>query len=193
MDITKIVGIAFVSIIVISMIKQHRPEFATYASVIAGCIILFLTINELTPIISMLQSLSDKMGVSSKFFAILLKITGIAYLTEFGTNICKDSGETAVASKVELAGKILIISLSIPILTTLMETLLGLIWGEVLKKFFCFVLLIILIFSFNIVFATNDFDIESFMNEVKGYSNDIFPELSNENWLNSILKRWYKA
>ena len=75
----------------------------------------------------MIQNLSDKMGVSSKFFGILLKITGIAYLTEFGANVCRDSGESAVASKVELAGKVLIISLSIPILLALSETLFELI------------------------------------------------------------------
>lgn len=127
MDIAKIIGIAFVAVIVVNLIKNYRPEFAIYASIIAGAIILFFTINELTPIVSMLQNLSDKMGVSSKFFGILLKITGIAYLTEFGANVCKDAGETAVASKVELAGKVLIISLSIPILLALMETLFELI------------------------------------------------------------------
>lgn len=127
MDIAKVIGIAMVAIIVISLIKNHRPEFAIYISIIAGAIILFLVVDEFTPIISMLQDLSEKMGVSSKFFGILLKITGIAYLTEFGANVCKDSGESAVASKVELAGKILIISLSIPILLALMETLFELI------------------------------------------------------------------
>ena len=127
MDIAKIIGIAFVAVIVVNLIKNYRPEFAIYASIIAGAIILFFTINELTPIVSMLQNLSEKMGISSKFFGILLKITGIAYLTEFGANVCKDAGETAVASKVELAGKVLIISLSIPILLTLMETLFELI------------------------------------------------------------------
>ena len=127
MDIAKVIGIAFIAVIVISLIKNYRPEFAIYASIIAGAIILFLAMNELTPIVSMLKNLSDKMGVSSKFFGILLKITGIAYLTEFGANVCKDSGESAVASKVELAGKILIISLSIPILLALMETLFELI------------------------------------------------------------------
>lgn len=127
MDITKVIGIAFVSVIVISLIKNYRPEFAIYASIIAGAIILFLVVRELTPIVSMLQNLSDKMGVSSKFFGILLKITGIAYLTEFGANVCRDSGESAVASKVELAGKVLIISLSIPILLALSETLFELI------------------------------------------------------------------
>ena len=127
MDITKIIVIALISIVLISILKQHRPEFATYASLIAGIIILFFVVSELTPIVSMLQNLSEKMGVSSKFFVILLKITGIAYLTEFGSSVCKDSGETAIASKVELAGKVLIISISIPIITTLMQTLLGLI------------------------------------------------------------------
>ena len=53
---------------------------------------------------------------------ILIKITGIAFLTEFGVSICKDSGETAIASKIDLGGKILIISMSIPIITALLET-----------------------------------------------------------------------
>lgn len=127
MEITKIIVIALISIVLIAILKQHRPEFATYTSIIAGIIILFFVISELTPIISMLQNLSEKMGVSSKFFIILLKITGIAYLTEFGSSICRDSGETAIASKVEVAGKVLIISLSIPIITTLVETLLNII------------------------------------------------------------------
>lgn len=127
MEITKIIAIAFVSITIVSILKQHRPEFATYASIIAGIIILFFVINEFSPVVTMLRNLTEKMGVSSKFFIILLKITGIAYLSEFGSSICRDSGETAIATKVELAGKILMISLSIPIISTLMETLLGLV------------------------------------------------------------------
>ena len=127
MDIVKVIGIAFVAVIVISLIKNYRSEFAIYASVIAGAIILIMVVNELIPIVNMLQNLSNKMGISSKFFGILLKITGVAYLTEFGANVCKDSGESAIACKVELAGKVLIISLSIPILLALMETLFELI------------------------------------------------------------------
>lgn len=127
MEISKVIAIALISIILIIVLKQHRPEFAIYASIVSGLLILFLVLNELSPIISMLQNLSEKMGVSSKFFIILLKITGIAYLTEFGSSVCKDSGETAIASKVELAGKVLIIGMSIPIIRTLMQTLLDLI------------------------------------------------------------------
>lgn len=127
MDIAKIVAIAFIAVIIIGIIKEQRPEFTIYTSIIAGAIILYFVFEELTPIVSVLQNLSSKMGVTSKFFGILLKITGISYLTEFGANVCKDSGETAIASKVELAGKVLIIGISIPILTTLMDTLVKLI------------------------------------------------------------------
>ena len=82
-----------------------------------------MVIFKLSAIIELVQSLSNKLGVNTQFFAILLKITGIAYLSEFAVNICKDSGETAIASKVELASKILIISMSIPILATLLDTI----------------------------------------------------------------------
>lgn len=105
MEIAKIVGIAFIAIFLIGMLKKERPEFATYISIIAGVIILSITIDKLIPIISMLQNLADKMGITNKFFVILLKITGIAYLTEFGSNICRDTGETAIASKVEISRK----------------------------------------------------------------------------------------
>lgn len=195
MDIVKVIGVAFVSIIVISMIKSQKPEFATYASLIGGAIILFMIIGELAPIIKMLQGLSDKLGVSSKFLGILLKITGIAYLTEFGSNVCKDAGEVAISSKVELAGKVLIISLSIPILLTLIETLLELVWGGRLNKnvFFFFTMFILFCFITSNTFATDETNVSGFISEVKEYSNDVFPELSDENFLNSVLKRRYDS
>ena len=72
-------------------------------------------------IISVFANLNSKTGINSEYIKILLKITGIAILTEFGVSVCKDAGETAIASKVDLASKIIIISLSIPIITALLE------------------------------------------------------------------------
>lgn len=60
--------------------------------------------------------------VNGQFLGILLKITGIAFLTEFAVSVCKDSGETAIASKVDLGGKVIIIAISIPIISSLLET-----------------------------------------------------------------------
>lgn len=122
MDIIKIIGIAFVSVIIIVILKQYRPEFAIYTSILAGVLILTLASNTLSGIIEMIKSISSKTNINSQFLMILIKITGIAILTEFAVSVCKDSGESAIASKVDIGGKIIIISMSIPIINALIET-----------------------------------------------------------------------
>ncbi len=124
MEIIKIIGIALIALIIIILLKQYKPEFVLYVSLIAGALILFLVIDELTGIIKLIQSIADKASINSQFLSILLKITGIAFLSEFAVSICKDSGEAAIASKVELGSKIIIISMSIPIISTLLEIIL---------------------------------------------------------------------
>ena len=122
MDIIKIIGIAFIAVIIIVILKQYRPEFAIYASVIAGVLILTLASGTLSGIINMINSISSKTNINSDFLVILIKITGIAILTEFAVSICKDSGESAIASKVDIGGKVIIISMSIPIINALIDT-----------------------------------------------------------------------
>ena len=123
MDIIKIIGIAFIAVIIIVILKQYRPEFAIYASILAGVLILSLASDTLSGIIDMIQSISSKTNINNDFLIILIKITGIAILTEFAVSICKDAGETAIASKVDVGVKILIISLSIPIINALIDTI----------------------------------------------------------------------
>ncbi len=122
MDIIKIIGVAFIAVIIIVILKQYRPEFAIYASIIAGVLILTLASGTLSGIIDMINSISSKTNINSEFLVILIKITGIAILTEFAVSICKDSGESAIASKVDIGGKIIIISMSIPIINALIDT-----------------------------------------------------------------------
>jgi len=124
MEIIKIIGIGFTALIIIILLKQYKPEFAVYVSLIAGAIILFLVFSKLEGIVNLLQDLANTAGINSQFLSILIKITGIAVLTEFAVSICNDSGETAIASKVDLGGKVIIISLSIPIISSLLETVL---------------------------------------------------------------------
>ena len=121
MEIIKIVGIGLISLVIIMLLKQYKPEFAIYASILAGIIILALVMDKLTGIINLINSIATKASVNTKFIALLMKITGIAFLSEFSVSICKDSGESAIASKIELGSKIVIISMSIPIITSLLE------------------------------------------------------------------------
>ena len=125
MDIIKIIGVGITALIIIIILKQYKPEFTVYVSLIAGTIILFMVMDKLSGVVSILTSLTEKTGVGSTFLKVLLKITGIAILTEFAVSICKDSGETAIASKIDLGGKIIIISISIPIITALLELIIN--------------------------------------------------------------------
>lgn len=91
---------------------------------IAGVLILFFVMDKLTEVISLIQRVSNSSQINTSFLSLLLKITGIAFLAEFAVSVCKDSGETAIASKIELGSKILIIALSIPIISNLLEIIL---------------------------------------------------------------------
>ena len=125
-EVIKIIGIGLIALILIIIIKQYRPEFAIYISLIAGVLILILALDKLTNIINLLKHICNESGVNSKFLGILLKMTGIAFLAEFAISICKDAGETALANKVELGSKAIVISMSIPIIYNLLETIMKL-------------------------------------------------------------------
>ena len=120
-DVIIIIGIGLLALIIIVILKQYKPEFAIYVSMIAGVLILVLSIQKLTGIINLLQSLANKTYINKSFLSILLKITGIAFITEFAVSICSDAGEKAIASKIEIGSKVIIIAMSIPIITSLLE------------------------------------------------------------------------
>ena len=124
MEIIKVIGIGLISLIIIVILKQYRPEFALYASLIAGVLIISLLLGQVVGIIDLLKNISNKSMIDNRFIVLLLKITGIAILTEYTVSICKDTGESAIASKVDFGGKVIIMSLSIPIISSLLESVL---------------------------------------------------------------------
>lgn len=124
MDIIKIIGVGLIALIIIIILKQYRPEFAIYVSILAGVIILVMLFSPIAGIISLINTIASKTSINTQFIKVLIKITGIAVLTEFAVSVCKDSGESAIASKIDIGGKVIIVSLSIPIIQALMETVL---------------------------------------------------------------------
>ena len=124
MEIIRIIGIGLIALIIIIVLKQYKPEFAIYISLLTGALILLLLTDQLTGIVNLIQSIAGNANINSQFLSLLIKITGIAFLSEFAVSICKDSGEGAIASKIELGSKIIIISMSIPIISSLLEIIL---------------------------------------------------------------------
>lgn len=124
MEIIKIIGVGLCALIIIIVLKQYKPEFAIYISILAGAIILAMSVANISGVINLMKDISSEANINSQFLGIILKITGIAILTEFAISICKDSGETAIANKIDIGGKVIIITISLPIISSLLETIL---------------------------------------------------------------------
>lgn len=124
MEIIRIVGIALIALIIIILLKQYKKEFAVYISLLAGVLILLLVMDKFEGIIDLIRSIANESSINTEFISLILKITGIAFLAEFAVSICNDSGETAIANKIEIGSKIIIISMSIPIFSSLLELIL---------------------------------------------------------------------
>ena len=121
MEIIKIAGIALAGVITVSIVKGFKPELSIYI-VIATVIIIFgIAVDRLIVVFQFLQTVYDQLTYGKTFFPIIMKVLAVAYLADFTAQICKDSGESAIAGKVELAGKIVIFYLAVPILLSILE------------------------------------------------------------------------
>ncbi|WP_206812750.1 stage III sporulation protein AD [Paradesulfitobacterium ferrireducens] len=126
MDIWQIVGLALIVTVIGVVLRQFRPEIALQLTILAGVTIFLLILGKIKIIIELLQNLADQASISSYYLLIVLKIVGIAYVSEFGAQICRDAGEGALASKVEIAAKVTVLILAIPIITAILESLIRL-------------------------------------------------------------------
>lgn len=127
MEIWQIVGLALIVTVISVVLKQIRPEIALQLTILAGASIFILVMSKIKVIVDLLQNLADQANISSYYLLIVLKIVGVAYLAEFGAQICRDAGEGALASKVELAAKVAVIVLAIPIIVAITESLVRLV------------------------------------------------------------------
>ncbi|APT27705.1 stage III sporulation protein AD [Bacillus cereus] len=121
----QIVGLGLVATFLAAVLNQHKSSITSLFIVFVGSVMFLLLIDQIHAILQMIERVASEAKVSNVYVETLLKIIGIAYIAEFGAQITKDAGQGAIASKIELAGKILILVMAIPILTVVIETILG--------------------------------------------------------------------
>lgn len=124
MDIAQIVAVGVIVTVIAVTLKSIAPEFALAVSIAGSVLIFFIVLPKLSVVIGMLRDMAERVDVNMAYIYIVLRIVGIAYIAEFGAQICADAGETAIASKIELGGKILIMFMSTPILMSVVELIL---------------------------------------------------------------------
>jgi stage III sporulation protein AD len=123
MDIFKIVIVGILASIIAVILKEERPEIALILSMVTGLLIFVFLINKLNSVITILKYFASRTNIDILYFSTIMKVIAIAYITEFGAQICRDSGEGTIASKIELAGKVMIMVAAIPILAALLDTI----------------------------------------------------------------------
>lgn len=126
MNIAQIVVIGLVGTILCIMIKEQRPEISLLIAVATGVLIFISVCDKLKILLLLLEETAQKAGVSEGYFAIVLKVIGISYLAQFGIQLCMDAGQSSVAGKIELAGKIMIMVISAPVLLSLLDVVMNL-------------------------------------------------------------------
>ncbi|WP_188695223.1 stage III sporulation protein AD [Pullulanibacillus camelliae] len=127
MEILQIVGIGLIATFLALILNEQKPAFAFLLIVFVGISIFLLLIGKIQQIIEMIERMAVNANLNLVYMTTILKIIGIAYIAEFGVQIARDAGQGALASKIELAGKILILVMAIPIIMAIIKTILGLI------------------------------------------------------------------
>ena len=103
--------------------KGLKGEYGVYLAAAGGCFIFFYGISQMKDILDALRKIQDTIRINRVYLTTLLKMTGITYIAEFAAGICKDAGYSAIASQIEIFGKLSILAVSMPILLALLETL----------------------------------------------------------------------
>lgn len=129
MNIIGIAGLALVTAVIAVLLRRYNQEYAVVVSITAGVVILVQILANIMPAIRQINDLLSAAQLSGEYALILFKTLGICFLAQFAADSCRDAGESALASKVEMAGKLCIVLLALPLFEKIASTALALIGG----------------------------------------------------------------
>ena len=122
MTIFKVALIGVCAVLLALGIKPFRGEYALFLSLGVGVLIFVFILGQMSAIIQAIQSIRSTISINSEYVGILVKVIGVAYICEFAASLCKDAGFSSVASQIEMAGKLTILVMSMPVFMSLLDT-----------------------------------------------------------------------
>jgi len=127
MELVKVLIIGIVIALLSVILKQVKPEYSLICVLVGSIVLLIYIVNSISNVFDFFMTVVSKTGIDDNMFKILLKIIGIGYLIEFSAGVCVDSGNSSIADKIVLAGKLLIFGVSLPLISNLFNMILDLI------------------------------------------------------------------
>ncbi len=118
MEILKIIMVALAGVTAASLVKSVRAEVSVYIALATGIILLIMIFSSLTDLFGYFEAVYSKVEYGREYFPVIIKVLVIAYLSDFTAQLCRDAGQAAIGAKVELAGKVMIFLISVPVLAS---------------------------------------------------------------------------
>lgn len=128
MNIITITGLCLIASVICKSLEKNTPEIKILLAVCTVCIVFFKIAGELTRVISAIQEIFNRSDMDKDYLTVIFKGLGICYITQFGSDCCKECGENVIASQLELAGKIAMLIISLPLFTALVAIIEGLLY-----------------------------------------------------------------
>lgn len=127
MEIVQIVIIGLCATIFILILEERHKVYGLYIGLAVGAGLLFIVIDKLEIILEVVNRINGLISIDEMYLKVMFQILGIAFITEFGAQLCKDAGKKSIASNIELAGKVIILVVSLPILLGIIEMIEGIV------------------------------------------------------------------
>ena len=121
MNIIIIASTALIAAILSLILKQYKPEYSLFISIAAGILIFLSVLAVIRPIMDFINELTEQTGLSGVYAEVLIKSLAVCYITQLASDCCTDAGETAIAGKLQIAGKIAILLIALPMFKSLTE------------------------------------------------------------------------
>lgn len=121
MKIVSIAGICIISAVMCKLFANEGKEYGLYIKIAAASVIMSMIIIFVSPVTETIRSIYDKAGADEEYLTILFKALGICYVTQFACDVCRDSGENALATQAELAGKVSLLIIALPLFNSLAD------------------------------------------------------------------------
>ena len=125
LNILRIFGIALLIVILSFVFKEFKKEYSVFLLVAGGIIITIWGLVQIRPVVDYIRELTDA-GNISEYFSVIIRVLGVSFIVQIGADICRDFGEAGIASKIEFAGKAVILALVLPVLRSVISMSLGL-------------------------------------------------------------------
>lgn len=125
-----VIGVLLSGALLAAVLRAQRPELAMGLSLIAGAVVVVFLLRQILPLAGTVRRMAALGGVSEGAFAVVFRAAGVCLLTQIVADTCRDAGESALAGKAELAGRVLLLLLTVPLFEQILSLIFGVVNGQ---------------------------------------------------------------